>query len=257
MIETTDHGAVGTCLSLTLFGGFHVRQLEPATDVTIGAKKGRALLAYLALRPTQVHPRDKLATLLWGDKRQECARQSLRQTLCDLRADLPPAAATLLRVGQDNIGLDATRVVVDVVEFQRLAAGKSIESLEQAGALYQGELLEGIPVDEPLFEEWLRLERDRALETALSVFAKLLARQREAGLIEDAILSGLRLLEIDPLQEVVHRTLIRLYLSQGRVSAARRQYEHCAQMLRREFGEKPQAETTALIDALGPGRTFE
>ena len=48
-------------------------------------KKAEALLAFLALHPGQMHARDKLAALLWGDVSDERARHSLRQVLLTLR----------------------------------------------------------------------------------------------------------------------------------------------------------------------------
>lgn len=244
--QTAYEGSDGR-LSISLFGGFRVRQSSTERDVVVPIKKGQALLAYLARRPSEAHARDKLATLLWGDMAQTLARHSLRQALCVVRASLPPAAAAVIRCGPDNIALDAAGLTVDVVDFERLAADRSIESLERAGALYRGELLDGIAVDEPTFEEWLREEREQLHELALTTFAKLLALQREAGLIESAIQSGLRLLRLDPLQEVVHRTLMRLYASTGRPAAAQRQYEICERLLRDELGVAPEKETELLL----------
>src|SRR2546428_13490706 len=74
-------------IRLVLLGGFHARQ--PSGDtLSLPTKKARALLAYLALRPGQSHPRDKLATLLWGDSADPQARTSLRQALAALRRAL-------------------------------------------------------------------------------------------------------------------------------------------------------------------------
>src|SRR5262249_12224747 len=48
---------------------------------------------------------------------------------------------------------------------------------------------------------------------------------------------------LDPTQEVVHRTLMRLRLEQGRPDAALRRYQECCDILRREFNRQPSAET--------------
>ena len=53
-------------LELTLFGAFEAR-LKSGATVILPRKKAQALLAYLALRPGQMHARDTLAALLWGD----------------------------------------------------------------------------------------------------------------------------------------------------------------------------------------------
>ena len=63
-----------------------------------------------------------------------------------------------------------------------------------------------------------------------------------------AIQSALRLLALDPLQEPVHRTLMRLYMEAGRRGAALRQYQQCVSALGRELGVEPEAETKALYE---------
>ena len=50
---------------------------------------------------------------------------------------------------------------------------------------------------------------------------------------------ALRLIALDPLQEGVHRTLIRLYMYQDRVGAALDQYRRCRDVLKRELGVPP------------------
>jgi len=56
----------------------------------------------------------------------------------------------------------------------------------------------------------------------------------------------LRLLELDPLQEPVHRTLMQLYVETGRRGSALRQYQFCVAALQRELRTEPEAETKAL-----------
>jgi DNA-binding SARP family transcriptional activator len=53
-------------LRVQLFGGFRAR-LESGPVVRMPTRKAEALLAYLALPAGQPHPRDKLASLLWGE----------------------------------------------------------------------------------------------------------------------------------------------------------------------------------------------
>src|SRR5262245_16289427 len=246
------HDVGNGCVSLKLFGGFRLQQPDSGRDVPIPIRKGQALLAYLARRPDEAHPRDKLATLLWGDMPQALARQSLRQTLCVLRATLPEGAGSVILAGSDDISVGAARLAIDVVDFEQLADEGTSESLEQAAILYRGEFLEGIAVDEPVFEDWLREERAQLHEAALSVLARLLRLQRDAGLIESAIQTGLRMLRIDPLQEVVHRSLMRLYATAGRPGAALQQYQLCERMLRRELGASPEPDTERLLRELLP-----
>ena len=139
---------------------------------------------------------------------------------------------------------------MDADRFALLAAAGTPAALGEAATLYQGDLLEGLRLHEEGFEEWLTVERRRLHELALSVYSGLLEQYAAAGRTEEAVRSALRLLALDPLQESVHRQVMRLYAVQGRPSSALKQYELCARTLRRELGVDPEAETTTLRDEI-------
>lgn len=78
-------------IHLQLLGGFQAR--FSAGPVLTLPLKAQALLAYLAVRPGQNHPRDKLAALLWGDTGDVQARDSLRHTRRSRRSGCPRGSA--------------------------------------------------------------------------------------------------------------------------------------------------------------------
>jgi DNA-binding SARP family transcriptional activator len=177
------------CAALTLLGGFAARGADDV-PVRFPRRKAVALLAYLACDAAPAHPRD-----------------SLRQTLASLRQGLPPG---VLRVDDATVALDLEAVDVDVLTFRRLVAEGTPAAHAQAAALYVGDLLAGIDVkDAAPFEEWLLSEREALHELALTSLARLLAWQREANDTAGALHTALRLLALDPLQEVVHRAVMR------------------------------------------------
>ena len=227
--------------TLSLLGGFQAR-LDGGPALAVPAK-AQALLAYLATRPGQAHPRDKLAALLWGGTGPEQARSNLRHTLFTIRQAMRGLSPGILVVEAQAIALAPAAVDVDVRTFEHLVAEGTPEALERAGALYKGDLLEGLSVDEPPFEEWLLAERERLRELALEALARLLAHQSKSPATERAIQTAIRLLALDPLQEPAHRALMRLYARQGRRSAALKQYQICVGVLRRELGAEPEPET--------------
>jgi DNA-binding SARP family transcriptional activator/tetratricopeptide (TPR) repeat protein len=236
-------------LRLTLFGGFEARQ-ETGKILSLPSRKAQALLAYLALPLGRSHPRDKLAALLWGGIREESARASLRQVLFVVRKALGGTEGAVLRQEGEALALIPAAVEVDVATFERAVREGTPEALARAAALYRGDLLAGSAVDEAPFEEWLIGERERLRELALEGLAKLLAHQRRGGATEAAIGTALRLLTLDPLQEVVHRTLMRLYAGLGRRGTALRQYQQCVSVLGRELGVEPEAETKQLYQEI-------
>jgi DNA-binding SARP family transcriptional activator len=230
-------------LLLDLLGGFQAR-LEPGSNVTLPARKTTALLAYLAMPAGQAHPREKLAALLWSDADASRARSAVRQVLFNLRRTL--AAADALRIQGETVALDPAAVHVDVSAFECAVADGSPEALERGLALYRGDLLAGLTLQEPPFEEWLLIQRERLRELAQEALARLLTHQRGTGDLEGAVKTALRLLALDPIQETVHRTLMRLYAEGGRRGAALRQYQLCVTALQRELGIGPEAETKEL-----------
>ncbi|HEV8306588.1 MAG TPA: BTAD domain-containing putative transcriptional regulator [Methylomirabilota bacterium] len=233
-------------VNLKLMGGFEA-QADPGGVLTIPTRKAQALLAYLALTPGQSHPRDKLAALLWPDVPPGAARADLRQTLFVLRKAL---GSDPLVVTGDAITLPADAVHTDATAFERAVAAGTPPALDEAAGLYRGDFLAGVSVEASPFEDWLMSERERLRELALEALAKLLAGQRTAGALEAAIHTALTLLGLDPLQEPVHRTLMRLYAEVGRRGAALRQYQACVAGLQRELGVDPEAETQQLYQEI-------
>ena len=140
-------------LHVKLFGGFETR-LPTGAAVALPTRKAQALLAYLALRPGQTHPRDKLTALLWPDRGQAQARDSLRHTLVELRKVLPARPPSLTAEGR-AVALDPAAIDIDVVRFEALVNAGTVDDLTRAAEMYQGNFLEGFVLRESAFEEWL------------------------------------------------------------------------------------------------------
>src|SRR5262245_473847 len=243
--------------TLTLLGGFEARS-GTGQPVPVPTKKAQALLAYLALVSGQSHPRDKLASLLWSDAAPATARNALRQTLFVLRRALGGTERDIFQTTGDAIALSPDSVDTDIAAFERAVKEGTPAALERAHRLYSGDLLSGLGVVEPVFEDWLMAERERLHELALEALARRLAHQRTSGETASAVQTALRLLALDPLQESVHRTLMRLYALLGRRDAALRQYQECVEVIRRELGAEPEPETRSLYHEIlrqRPGQT--
>lgn len=227
---------------IEVLGGFSAR-LEGGEPCVIPTRKAQALLAYLALPAGRFHSRDKLTALMWGDTFEAQARQSFRQALASLRRALASAEAAPLRAEAGSIALNPEAVAVDVAEFEAAVAEASMGALEKAASLYRGDLLDGFRLDDPGFEEWRVVERERLHDLALHGLGLLLREERRADRVEAAIRTARRILALDGLQEAVHRTLMRLFLSQRRRAAALQQYQICVGVLQRELGAEPEEET--------------
>ncbi len=239
-------------LELSLLGGYagrcgSGRPLAPPT------RKAWALLAYLALNAGRPVSRERLATLLWGERFDEQARQSLRQTLYELRGALDAAAAARLVATRDAITLEAAGLEVDAARFEALVANGDAAALAAADALYRGPLLAGLETSEAAFDAWLAAERTRLDDLACRGLLRLAEHRLAEGDGDAATDTARRLLGLDPLHEPAHRLLMRALAAAGRRGDALKHYQDLEALLQSELGVRPEAETQALRDALRQG----
>ena len=129
-------------LRLKIQGRFRAAD-SAGKELPIKSKKARALLAYLALPPGRLRSRESLMALLWSTRGDEQARSSLRQALSGLRRDLGELPAEALTFTEDAISLDPAKLLVET--------GSPGEAL-----------LEGLHINDPAFDDWLRDERLRS-----------------------------------------------------------------------------------------------
>lgn len=243
----TDQG-LRRVLRLTVLGGFELTD-ERGAAVDIRIRKARALLAYLALQADRPVRRETLAALLWGDRPESQARQSLRQALAGLRRALGSRAG-LLRRAAETLSLDQEQLQVDALEFQALTGSHDADKLDRAIALYGGTLLAGLELGVPGYEDWLAQTRTRLEQLALTTMrSRLRQRMETAPGPETERLAG-RVLAMDALDESTHRLLMEHYMRTRNFGAALRQFRLCQQTLRHELGVAPEAQTRALYHRL-------
>src|SRR5262249_44360215 len=233
---------------VTFLGGFGIKLAGQVVDLP--GQKDRALLAILALSPGVAHSRDKLASLLWGDRGDEQARGSLKHSLTNLRQCLQPVTPAPIVADRQSVRLDAAGVTIDVVAFELLLGSGTLETLEQATALYRGDLLDGIGLRDPAFEDWLLVERQRLRHRAEEALTTLIAQSLATGARERAATAARRLLSFDPLREAACRALMQAHAERAETAQALKVYETLRDRLHRELGVKPEAETTRLYEAI-------
>jgi len=237
-----------TSLELVLLGGFQARAAGQVIDVS--GRKERALLAILAMPPGEPRSRDKLAALLWSDRGDKQARDSLKQAVLRLRKSFGSVHPLPMLTDRAFLTLDAAAVSVDVQEFEQRLGYGTPDALECATALYRGDLLDGLDVRDPAFEEWLLFERQRLRELARQALARLLDHYMKGAAREQASATARRLLALDPLHETAHRALMQIYAQQGQTALALRQYQLCRDALQAELGVVPEVETERLHQSI-------
>jgi len=231
------------------FAAFPAR--APGQSLSISSRKGCALLAYLAMQPEPTLTREQLATLLWGDRFDTQARQSLRQCLLSLRRDLEQAAPDMLAVDGELVGLNMQAFSTDAGEFAALAEEGG--DPERALVLYRGEFLAGFSLDVEPFDDWVRGERTRFAGIAARLLELQAEQSDERGDGEQALRACGRLLAIDPLRGDWQRLELKLTARyRGRDTAMARANALIA-LLRSELDADPEPATAALISDIKRG----
>jgi DNA-binding SARP family transcriptional activator len=212
--------------------------------------KRLALLAYLgAARPSGLHPRDKLLTLLWPEFDHEHARAALRQAVYVLRRAL--GDDVFVGCGDSVLGVDRSRLWCDVNAFDEAAAAREPET---ALDLYRGELLEGFHISgAPEFERWVDRERMRLAASATAAAWTLADAEEESGNAARALHWTRRLLAMRADDECALRRTVSLLHRIGDRAAAIRVYNEFRRRIEADYGIQPSLHTDALIAAVRSG----
>ncbi len=222
--------------------------------VVIASKKARALLGYLVQRSGTDVARNTITGLLWSERGEEQARASLRQTLSELRAALANAKQQTINASNESVSWTEGSAWIDSKEFESAIRSDRDDALRETIPLLRGEFMEGLAVDEAAFEHWLAGERERLRQLACMAHSRLMESAERSVDIEEALSHGLKLIAMDPLQEQVHRALMRLYAAQGRNDAALAQFERCKRELSSQLSVQPEPETETLARSIRTGR---
>lgn len=233
---------------IELLGSFCVRRDGALLQLPI--RKCAGLLAVLALRPGALVSRERLCALLWSRSAPEQARASLRQALAQLRRDLGDRHAALIESQGDGLRLRPEGVWVDSAALESALDSGSAADLERVLALFRGDLLADLALDEAPFEDWRQVEGERLRRRTLQALGKWLGELVETGDVEPALALGERLLELDPIAEETHQAMIRLDIGRGALGSAMRRYQRCREALAAGLGVRPSAATEALLQRI-------
>jgi TolB-like protein len=234
-------------LRLRLLGAFSLS--SAGQDIAVPGLRTRGLLAFLACNAGKTYAREKLTGLLWSERFEEQARQSLRQTLTTLRKIV---GSDLIDTDRGGVGLKDT-LSSDVSRFLALVATGDGDRLREAVALYQDDLLAGFSLEEKAFTDWLAAERARLRDLALGALETLM--EPAGGEVAPAQLLDYaqRAVSIDPYREQAHRQLLRALVLAGRRNDALMHYRQLERRLQTDLGVQPEAATRAVFEAVRAG----
>lgn len=199
-------------------------------------RKTEALLAYVACN-NRPHPREVLANLFWSNRPQNQAAGNLRVALNSLQQKLEPFTIAIDRYTvtvnhQHEVWVDTLAFEALLHDFTQSTGHGDLPAtiiiqIEKALSLYHGEFLMGVFIRQaPIFEEWVRVERERLHILALKAIKALAlhyAKTRQHLLGINAVE---RWLHLNLLSEEAHQLLMLLLASEGHRSAVLEHYEH-------------------------------
>lgn len=224
--------------------------------------KGITLLAYLIMQGRDVRvPREKIASLFWNDSSRKSAKYNLRYTLWSIKKVLK------------NYGIKEDVIVCPDKEHCYLnpdismscdtkilqAMAKEIyegnwKNATQCVEIYKGEFLQGINIKgNAQLDDWIIYEREKMQRIYFQSLSKLSDIFLHLEKYKQGIACLERLLRINPLDEEIHRSLMKMYYLDGDRVTAMQQYEKCSTVLRTELNISPMEETTRLYKNIKDG----
>lgn len=202
--------------------------------------------------------RDKLCTMLWGDRKEDMARKSLRNAVYVIRKTLYDEVIispkrSLIKIDED------CEIITDIDEISRFDACNDSLNNEKANnflSVYKGEFLEGIEAKSIEFENWLTFLRGkyRKLYTEkLKEAIEILINRKEYTLGENYCK---KLIETEEFDESGYKYLMSIYVDQDKYTEAANIYSTLEKTLAENLSVKPSHETQEMFDTVIKKKIF-
>lgn len=213
-----------------------------------GRRKILALLAYLVRRSPEPVPRAELASLLWNDRHENYAKQSVRQALAELR----PVLGDALIADADSVLVDAQDCRLDARLFEEAVAGAR---WEEAAHRWGGDFLHSLDaLAGERWSAWVAGERARLRRSAAIAFRNLhnAAEQRDDR--KAAMDWSHKWCDVAPYDESACTARINALVRGGRPVDAAVAYEGFVRRLHNEFHAAPSPAVEALKETFAADR---
>jgi DNA-binding SARP family transcriptional activator len=236
-------------IRLQTLGTLDVTMDGAAAPAELLWKKNIALLLYLARAPKRRCTREQLIGLLWPEKDDAAARQSLREAIRMVRH----------YVGEDRLDTpgDVVQLLDGAVELDTDQLEKLVKQGDwvQATPLINGGFLDGFKIpDASGFEDWLTVERSHWQGLAMDALLRHAEERLDAGdeLGADEPITKAR--KLDQLSQRALRAEMRRLAGADNRSEALRVCERFVNQSQRDGGTPLEPETKALADQIRSGR---
>ena len=231
-------------LSAELFGPFRLRR--DGKELRPHARKTAGLIAFLVASDRNLVSRTRLASLLWSDRSEQQARDSLRQALSEIRA---AGLDDFLKVSRTDVSIVRELIISDVGQIETMASDCDCASLATLLSRIDGVLLDDLDGLSPAFDDWLQPERVRQKDRLFVAAIKCVTGPSNCSTNERRALLD-ELARMDSLDETVVRMRLQIDNAAGDIAAIHRRYRRLSDDLARELSTSPSPETQELFRAL-------
>ena len=222
-------------------------------------RRGRELLAFLMIEADRSFMRDHIAGLFWDHLPDDRARKAFNTEiwrLCDMLRKIGGGLANCISRSNDEVGFKRSENIwLDLDAYDQALFGledldpadtpaERIAQIEDAIALYRGDLLDGV------YSDWCFVKREALRARHLSALEFMMDHMMAKQSWASALAYGGRLLALDPLMENIHRAMMRCHYLNGNRPAAIRQFALCEQLLREELDVEPMEETRRVQETI-------
>lgn len=208
----------------------------------VSSRKQRALIAVLALRPSEAVSIERIAEALWGEHPPATARNTIEAYVSRLRRLLAANGAPTDVLATEPPGYSLRGIITDVERFEQLRAAGL---LREALALWRGQALGDLDAESSLDRERAVLE-DLRLETKLDLVDTELAAGRAASVTHELEAA----VREHPFQERPRRQLMVALYRVGRQADALAFYRETRRLFSDELGLEPSPELKRLEQAI-------
>lgn len=240
-------------LRIRLFGRLSVHHGDRELD-RLPTGKPLELFCYLLLHREQLHSREVLASLLWGDYTTSQSKKYLRQALWHIQAVIKKSKLIFvadvhsLKVHPGEMWLDVAAFETACLQLRDVPGQKltdaNAETLAAAVQLYRGDLLEG------WYQDWCLFERERLRNLYLLMLDKLMVYSEDRKQHEAGFEFGEKILRLDRAHERTYQAMMRLHYQAGDRTGAIRVFQRCAAALQEELGVAPGRHTRQIFDQI-------
>ncbi len=232
---------------------------QPLTMEVWTTRRARDILCFIASRPHRRASKDLIIDTFWGEADFEAVEKNFHPTISHIRKALNHKQTlkqnfVVYRDGDYQLSSNFS-YRIDTESFDRLLAeGEAarrakdfdacVMAFEAAIALYRGEFIKGgydLWMEEPRAyygEQYLRM---------LVVLTEIAQKQEDWS---RALELSQKILRDDPFREDIHCQVMRAYAALGNRVAVKDQFETLREVLRKELGVEPAAETVRLYKEL-------